>query len=102
MSKPRTRYLVDLGFDEEELDEGGRALDGGVDVVERQRLLANHVVVLRQEVLDPQQRGRRLLFTVICKTPTLRQVTEQPLGRRCRPGEPPDPPHTHTHTHRWR
>lgn len=59
-------YLVNLGFDEEELDECRRALDGRVDVFERQSLLANHVVVLCQEVLHPQQRGWWFLLTVIC------------------------------------
>ncbi|KAG7270401.1 hypothetical protein CRUP_024721 [Coryphaenoides rupestris] len=42
-------YLVDLGLDDEQLYERGRALDGGVDVLKGERLLANHVVVLRQE-----------------------------------------------------
>lgn len=58
-------YLVNLGFDEEEFDECGRALDGGVDVFESQGLLTDHVVVLSKEVLHPEQRGGRLLLTVI-------------------------------------
>lgn len=59
-------YLVNLGLDEEELNERGRALDGSVDVLQGQGLLVNQVVVLSQEILHPQQRGRRLLLAVIC------------------------------------
>ena len=65
MSRLDERYLVDLGLDDEQLYERGRALDGGVDVLQGERLLAHHVVVLRQEVLHPEQRGRGLLLTAI-------------------------------------
>lgn len=46
--------LVDLGFDEEELDECGRAVDGGVDVLQGEVGLGSEVKVLRQEILNPQ------------------------------------------------
>ena len=58
-------YLVDLGLDDEQLYERGRALDGGVDVLQGQCLLAHHVVVLRQEVLHPQEGGGGLLLTAV-------------------------------------
>lgn len=65
MAARHLSYLVDLGLDDEQLYERGRALDGGVDVLEGERLLANHVAVLRQEVLHPEQRGWRLLLPAV-------------------------------------
>lgn len=62
-------YLVYLSFDEEQFYECRRALDCCVDMFQRQGLLANHVVVLREEVLHPKQRRGRLLLSVICKNP---------------------------------
>jgi len=50
----RACYLVNLGFDEEQFNECGRALNGCVDIFESQRLLVNHVVVLSEEVLHPE------------------------------------------------
>lgn len=59
-------YLVDLGLDEEELDQRGRAVDGCVDAVQSQAGSVGVVKVLRQEVLDPEQRGGRLLLPIVC------------------------------------
>ena len=58
-------YLVYFGLDDEELDERGRAVDGGVDVLQGLAGLAHIVKVLCQEELDPQQGGGGLLSTVI-------------------------------------
>lgn len=58
--------LVDLGLDEEELDERGRAVYGRVDVLQREAGLVYEVKVLSEEVLHPQQGGRRLLLPIIC------------------------------------
>lgn len=58
--------LVDLGLDEEELNECGRAVDGGVDVLQSEAGLVYEVKVLRQEILYPQQGGRGFLLPIIC------------------------------------
>lgn len=58
--------LVDLGFNKEELDECGRAVDGSVDVLQSEAGLASEVKVLCQEILNPQQGGRGLLLSIIC------------------------------------
>ena len=52
--------LVDLALEEVEFDERGRVLDGLVDDLQRARVLAAVVVVLRQVVQQPQLRRRRL------------------------------------------
>lgn len=57
--------LVDLGFDEEELDECRCAVDSSVDVVQSQAGLAYEVKVLGQEILYPQQGGGGLLLPII-------------------------------------
>ncbi len=61
-----TLDLVNLGLDEEELDERGRAVDGSVDVLQSEAWLVYEVKVLCQEILYPQQGGRRLLLPIIC------------------------------------
>lgn len=58
--------LVDLGLDEEELDERWRAVNGGVDVLQSKARLVCEVKVLCQEILHPQQGRRRLLLPIIC------------------------------------
>lgn len=59
-------HLVDLGLDEEKLNERGRAVDGRVDVLQSDARLVYEVKVLRQEILHPQQGGWGLLLPVIC------------------------------------
>lgn len=61
-----TLNLVDLGLDEEELDERGCAVDGRVDVLQSQAGLVYEVKVLCQEILYPQQGGGGLLLPIIC------------------------------------
>ena len=61
-----TPYLVDLGLDEEELDERGRAVDSRVDVVQSEDGLTYEVKVLCQKILHPQQSGGGLLLPIIC------------------------------------
>lgn len=58
--------LVDLGLDEEELDERGGAVDGSVYVLQSEAGLVYEVKVLRQEILYPQQSCRRLLLPIVC------------------------------------
>ncbi len=71
--------LVDFGLDEEELDERGRAVDGRVDVLQREARLIDEVKVLCQEILNPQQRGGRLLLPVICAPISLQSETSVTL-----------------------
>lgn len=59
-------YLVDLGLDEEELNQGGRAVNGCVDVLQSQAGSVGVVKVLCQEVLNPEQGGGRLCLSIIC------------------------------------
>jgi len=66
----RATDLVDLGLDQEELDERGRAVDGGVYILQASALLAHVVKVLGQEVLHPEQGGGRLHLAVVCRTHT--------------------------------
>lgn len=47
-------YLVYFGLNQEQFDQCGGALNGSVDVLQSQTLLTNLVIVLGQEVLDPQ------------------------------------------------
>lgn len=58
--------LVDLGLDEEELNERWCAVDGSIDVLQSEAGLVCEVKVLRQEILYPQQGGRGLLLPIIC------------------------------------
>lgn len=58
--------LVDLGFDEEELNESRCAVDGCINKLQSQAWLANEVKVLSQEILYPQQGGRGFLLPIIC------------------------------------
>ena len=58
--------LVDLGLNKEELDKRGCAVNGTVDVLQSQAGLANEIKVLRQEILNPQEGGGRLLLPIIC------------------------------------
>lgn len=59
-------HLVDLGFDEEELNERRCAVDGCINELQRQAWLADEVKVLCQEVLYPQQGGGGFLLPIIC------------------------------------
>lgn len=58
-------YLVDLGLDEEKLYKCWGAFDGRVDVVQGDSVLSNMIEMLGEEILNPQQGGGRLRFSVI-------------------------------------